>query len=269
MITNHEFLYSFIRIMGSLHKGDGLAVLTFHSIDESGSKISITPSEFARQMQFLKEHRYEVLSLSQLSPLLRTPAPFPRNAVVLTFDDGYQNTYRHAFPILQEYGFPATVFITTHFCGQRNNWPQPGFSVPSLPMLSWKEIEEMSRYQVEIGAHTHTHPNLTELPQTELEREVLTSKRTIEERTGNPCHLFAYPFGKLEDRVKRLVASEFIIACAGHLNRVTSRSDLHSLERVDVGYAPHLSAFRVLVSPSFHLYLSIKRGYRKVIGKFQ
>ena len=67
-MTPSEFLYVIIRIMGSLHKDDGLTVLTYHSIDESGSKISITPSEFARQMQFLKEHRYQVLSLSQ-SPL--------------------------------------------------------------------------------------------------------------------------------------------------------------------------------------------------------
>ena len=268
-MTPSEFLYVIIRIMGSLHKDDGLTVLTYHSVDESGSKISVTPSEFARQMQFLKEHRYQVLSLSQISPLLKTPGPFPVNAVVLTFDDGYQNTYGHAFPILQEYGFPATVFIATHFCGKRNDWPQPGFSVPSLPMLSWKEIEEMSRYQVEIGAHTHTHPNLTELVQSEIEREVLTSKRTIEEKTGNPCHLFAYPFGKVEERIKRLVASEFTIACSGRLNRVTSRSDLHSLERVGVGYAPHLSAFRVLVSRSFHLYLPIKQGYRSMIGRFR
>ena len=149
------------------------------------------------------------------------------------------------------------------FVVKETTGPSPDSPFLPFPMLSWKEIEEMRRYQVEIGAHTHTHPNLTELLQSEIEREVLTSKRTIEERTGNPCHLFAYPFGKVEERIKRLVASEFIIACSGRLNRVTSRSDLHSLERVDVGYAPHLSAFRVLVSRSFHLYLPIKRGYRK------
>lgn len=268
-MTPSEFLYTTIRILGSFCKEEGLTVLTYHSIDESGSKISVAPSKFARQMQFLKEHRYQVLPLSQVSRLLKAREPFPADTVVLTFDDGYHNTYSHAFPVLQAYGFPATVFVATQFCGKRNEWPQPGVSVPPLPMLSWKEIDEMSRYQVEIGAHTHTHPNLAGLPPSEVEKEVLTSKRTIEEKTGNPCSLFAYPFGHVEKRMKGLIASEFATACSGRLNHVTFRSDLHSLERVDVGYAPHLSAFQVLISRSFYLYLPIKRGHQAVVRRFR
>ena len=264
-----KILFPLIHLVGSFHQGDGMTILTYHSIDESRSKISIAPSDFVRQMRFLKEHHYEVLSLSHLSTLLKTSSRFPRNAVVLTFDDGYQNTYLNAFPVLQDYGFPATVFIATQFCGKKNDWPQPDFTVPSLPMLSWKEVEEMGRYHVEIGAHTHSHPNLIELPQIEMEKEVLTSKRKIEEKTGNPCRFFAYPFGKAEGRMKGFVASEFIAACSTRLDRVTPRSDIHLLERVGVGYVHHLSAFKAVISSSLPLFLSLKRGYRKTIGKSQ
>lgn len=97
-MTPSEFIYATIRILGSFCKEEGLTVLTYHSIDESGSKISLAPSEFARQMQFLKEHRYRVLPLSLVSRLLKAREPFPADTVVLTFDDGYHNTYSRAFP---------------------------------------------------------------------------------------------------------------------------------------------------------------------------
>ena len=260
------FPFLLIRLMGSFFRKPGVTVLTYHSIDESGSTLSVTPSAFERQMRYLKENRFPVLPLSQIARILKARVPFPRNTVSLTFDDGYRNTYGKAFPVLQAYGFPATVFIATRFCGRKNEWHQPGISIPSLPMLSWEEIEEMSRGSFEIGAHTHNHLHLSGLSPDVLREEVLTSKAAIEDKTGKPCHLFAYPFGTLNDRVKRWISSEFTVACTDRLGRVTHRSDPHCLERVDAGYAPHPSAFKTLITSSLHLYLPLKRIYRKGIG---
>jgi len=249
-----------------LLRREGITILYYHSIDGSGSVISTSPSQFLRQMQFLKRRRFQVLSLVQLTDLLRTKEPLPSKTVVITFDDGYQNNYHYAFPVLQEFGFPATVFIATKYCGQTNDWPQLGFVLPSLAMLSWAEIREMSRFNIEMGCHTHSHPNLVEAGPEETREEILLSKGILEEKVGNPVRFFAYPYGTADRPIKEIVASEFVAACSTQPGRVDHRSDLYSLERVDAGYGSHLLVYRTLISPACNAFFRARPWMWKVVG---
>jgi len=102
--------------------GVSIPILCYHSIDESGSLISTAPSLFAKQVEYLRKHRYRVLSLSEMLRLLHAREFVPSKAVVMTFDDGYENNYTYAFPLLRSCGFSATIFLATEYVGQNAGW---------------------------------------------------------------------------------------------------------------------------------------------------
>jgi peptidoglycan/xylan/chitin deacetylase (PgdA/CDA1 family) len=134
-----------------------LPILTYHSIDRSGSIISTSPEKFRRQLHLLKEQSLQVISLDELAACLSLDRPLPSDSIVITFDDGFRSVYDEAFPILQKMGFRATVFIVPEYCGRNNRWPgQPGM-IPAFNLLGWDDIKEMSDQGIEFGAHTRSH----------------------------------------------------------------------------------------------------------------
>src|SRR4030065_1715789 len=123
-----------------------LPLLTYHSLDSSGSVISTAPSRFRSQMAWLHQKGFQTLSLAEAARLVRAGQPFRERTCVVTFDDGYETVYRDAFPILQELGYTATVFLITGYCGKRNSWPGHVSPVGEQSLLSWTHIEEMARH---------------------------------------------------------------------------------------------------------------------------
>src|SRR6185369_12201310 len=154
-----------------------ISILGFHSLDDRRSAISFSPMLFRQAMARLYKRGYRTLSLPETIEYMRRKKPFPASAFVITFDDGYQSVYKEAFPVLQEFGFSATVFITV---GEDSS--ERLFSLEGRTMLSWQEVEEMHRHGIAIGSHTLTHPDLTRLPLNRIETEIERSKRIIEER---------------------------------------------------------------------------------------
>ncbi len=94
-----------------------IPILTYHSIDDSGSVISTPPHKFRDQMQILQDRRFNIISLNNLVHFMRNKQPLPSKTAVITFDDGFKNFYLNAYPILQEFGFTATVFLVPGHCG--------------------------------------------------------------------------------------------------------------------------------------------------------
>ncbi len=230
-------------------------ILTYHSIDECGSVISTAPEVFRRQMQFLSENGYKVITLNELidslcehhTPLLKT--------VALTFDDGFQNFLTEAFPVLEKYGFRATVFLVTDYCGKNNDWAGNPPELPPSKVLSWNEIKELHNNGIEFGGHTRTHPDLTKISDSRVESEIVESKAMIEDSLGSAVTTFAYPFGKFNSTVKRSVERSYKAACSTNLGKVRSGSDFYSLERVDTFYLSNPKIFNRLASRSFDGYM--------------
>jgi peptidoglycan/xylan/chitin deacetylase (PgdA/CDA1 family) len=181
------------------------------------------------------------VSLAEAASGLRRQAPLPDRSLVITFDDGYRSFYEVAYPLLHEHGMPATVFLTV------GDPPptaarlreKPGMRLPSiegLEMLAWDEIQEMRQGGIDFGAHTLTHPDLTHLPEADVEREMVASKVALEDTLGGPVTTFAYPFGRYDERSLRLARPHFECACSDRLGIADSRSDPHALPRVDAYY---------------------------------
>src|SRR5262249_25958832 len=142
------------------HLSRGPVILMYHAIGTDRERAScylVLERRFRRQLTLLKWCRYRVISLQELVESLRENRVFPGRSVVITFDDGFADTFERAFPLLRRHGFPATVFLVSGSIGATASWA----SDPALfqrPLLTAQQIAEMRDAGIEIGAHTRTHP---------------------------------------------------------------------------------------------------------------
>lgn len=252
---------------GAIH-GLNLPILTYHSIDESGSVISTAPGLFRRQMNYLRETNWNVISLSDLVCSLVDKIPTFPKTIVLTFDDGFQNFYTDAFPVLAQYKFKATVFLVTDYCDKYNDWEANHYTLPRNKLLAWRQIKELNELGIEFGSHTRTHPDLRKMSSDQVKNELVESKSAIEDALGREVTTFAYPFGKHDAGVKQIVKEHFTAACSTNLGKVRPDSDLFSLNRLDSYYLKNPRLFDMLSSKSFDRYIQFRQAMRIVKSLF-
>jgi peptidoglycan/xylan/chitin deacetylase (PgdA/CDA1 family) len=246
-----------------------IPILTYHSIDTGGSIISTSPETFRKQMKFLKDNDFNVVSLKTLGESFLESVPLPQKTLVLTFDDGFQNFYTTAFPVLNEYKFPATVFLITDYCGKFNDWAGNLPTLEPSKLMDWNEIKELSKNNIEFAAHSRTHPDLTKLNTNKAEQEIVESKLTVEERLGTEVTDFAYPYGKYNLPVKQLTEKHFRTACSTRLGKVKVGDDFFALKRVDAYYLSNDRVFNSILSVNFNLYLDFRqilRDLKRALG---
>lgn len=241
-----------------------IPVLTYHSIDASRSVISTAPENFRRQMKFLSENHFQIIALSEAVENFRSKKEFAPKTIALTFDDGFQNFFAEAFPVLEYYKFTATVFLVTDFCGKTNDWAGNPPILPRCNLLAWREIKELNERGIEFGAHTRTHPDLTKISAEKAGREITESKAIIEEKLGSRATVFAYPYGKYNDAIRGFAAENFAAACSVKLGTVRQASDFYALERIDSYYLQNPKIFNSLSSKVFNVYLKTRRSLRNL-----
>jgi peptidoglycan/xylan/chitin deacetylase (PgdA/CDA1 family) len=237
-------------------------IITYHSIDDSGSVVSTSPAVFRRQIKYLSDAGYTSITLKNLISTLKSGNDFPDKPVVLTFDDGFKNFHSHAFPALSEHNLSATVFLVTDFCGKYNDWNGNPPELPRSELLSWPEIKMLSDSGIEFGSHTRTHPDLTQLSREQAEAEIVSSKAAIEDAVGREAATFAYPFGRYNAPVREIAAANFDACCSVALGKMTKKSDLSSLERIDAYFLKNQRLFEMLPLATFDRYLSIRQIMR-------
>jgi peptidoglycan/xylan/chitin deacetylase (PgdA/CDA1 family) len=227
-------------------------ILTYHSLDTSGSVISIAPTVFQEHMACLAEAGVPVVSLDRVR---ETPG-----AVALTFDDAFRNFFEHAAPVLQRHSFPATVFPVSSFCGGRNDWPsQPkNTGVPVLELMRWDELRQVARAGISVGCHTATHPPLSSLSNEKLEEELRSSRSAIEDQVGVPVDTFAYPYGDSDPRVQQAASRHFRLACGTKLGFLSPSSGVLDLPRLDIYYIQRRFWFRGFAKPYGRAYLTAR-----------
>jgi peptidoglycan/xylan/chitin deacetylase (PgdA/CDA1 family) len=245
-----------------LHPGT-IAILTYHSLDDSGGVLSTTPRVFAEQMRLIHELGATVVPLGEVGRALDGAAA-SENLVAITFDDGFSSVYEHGLPVLRRYGFPATVFLVTDYCGKTNDWPSQPSGVARRPLLRWAEVREMSEAGIAFGSHTRTHPDLRTVARRDAEQEMAASKKAVEDATGRPADTFAYPYGAFDDAVKRLAAAHFTLACSAVLGFARSGGDRHAVERLDAYYLQRPAVLRRLFSPEIGAYIGLRRRLRRL-----
>ena len=164
----------------------GIPVLLYHYVGAEAPDypyLNVATPEFSRQMKELRERGYRSVSLGDLTAYMQgSPVKLPEKPVLITFDDGYEDNYTQAFPVLKQEGFRAAIFMVQSNFNRKNR-------------LSVQQIQEMEQAGIEIGSHTRSHPNLTKLAASALEQEVGQSRRGVERLAGQSIDYFAYPGG--------------------------------------------------------------------------
>jgi peptidoglycan/xylan/chitin deacetylase (PgdA/CDA1 family) len=224
-------------------------ILMYHEIatrHDTSSRLAVAPDSFAAQLAHLHEAGFTTLTMSGLASILaEDPARLPERPVLITFDDGFADFHGEALPLLGRYGFTATVFVTTGWIADARFGAagrSPG------PMLSWSQIREAAAAGVEIGAHSHQHPQLDQIRSDRLRDELTTSKAVLEDGLGAAVPGLAYPFGYSNARVRRVAREAgYAHACAVGNAGLGPGWDPFALPRLTIRQSTRLATFAQIV----------------------
>lgn len=236
---------------------DGVPILMYHSLSAACTpgfgRWTLSPDRLEAHLEYLSREGYRTITVAELAehPHHRALGS-PGRLIVLTFDDGYADFRDVAVPMLLRYGMTATLFVPTGYVGGHSGWMR-GEGEGTRPVLSWPELDEIARHGFEIGAHSHTHPELDTLPARVRAEEVRLPKLLLEERLGLQVRSFAYPFGHYGRRVRETVAAAgYTAACT--MNSWAATPGDHPLE------LPRVSVFDDTDVESLAARMSASRG---------
>ena len=188
---------------------DNLPILMYHHIAEAGAdqlkQWRVTPQAFESQLRYLRDVGYYSVSLGTWGKAIEAKKPLPGKAICITFDDGYLSFFTHAWPLLKQYGFTATVFLVADRVGQVNDWDVE-YGKPA-PLMNWEQIRQLQAEGVMFGSHTVTHRSLTLLPAAEIVQEGARSRSIIEEKLESPIKTIAYPYGDTDPAIAHLMGA--------------------------------------------------------------
>jgi peptidoglycan/xylan/chitin deacetylase (PgdA/CDA1 family) len=219
IITTWSFYFFYMRPRYTV------PVLMYHSIaNVPESTLSVTLENFKKQMQYLEDKGYSVISLEELVDMILVGEKFSRKEVVLTFDDGFEDNYIKAFPVLSKHDMPAIIFLETAHIGSGDMY------------LSWDQVKVMAKNNIEFGAHTQTGAYLPSIKESHmLFSEVAQSKSDIESRIGKEVKFFCYPTGGFNDRIKEVVQSSgYKAACTTNRGFDRFNTDVYEINRIKV-----------------------------------
>lgn len=236
-LTKTLRLAGFRRWNAALNRSRGrqrAAIVMYHSFTLGGFE-SVAPHVLRWQLELIRES-YVVVPLARLVAALANREPTDR-MVALTVEDGYEDFFTVAYPILRELRLPATLFVPTAFIGGHSDWyAEPR---PRLPIAAAHLLRGVDPDLVTIGSHSVHHRPLTKVPRTTLETEIRRSKTDLESVVGAPVTLFSYPFGGRSsftaDAVHALRAAGFVAAVTTRWETYSSNRELLTLPRISFG----------------------------------
>ncbi len=236
------------------------AILTFHSIDASGSVVSFDAQLFDA---LLAELTRKAIPICDLDALLSSDV---KTGVAITFDDGMKSVYQNALPVLQKYQAPAHVFLITGVIGVDDMRAQKLAKIPPLEMLNWQEVEALHLAGVRVECHTHTHPDMRSLTADQIAEECGKADEIINSRLGRKPRYFAYPFGYHNQLARDFVRGRYAGAVTTNLRKLGVGEDTASLPRLDAYYFRSAAGIRFIDSPAMHIYLTLRNKMRTLRG---
>ena len=214
-----------------------IPVLLYHRVVPEAPKDShhgiwVTIQSFEQNLHSLKHRGYSPITFEQYQLFLNREFILPKKPVILTFDDGYEDNYTFAFPLLKKYGFPAVIFLAAETKRRTNFWDA---DEPQVPLMNNEQIREMSGAGIEFGSHTVTHPNLSHCSPEQMRKELFESKKILEQLTGKKIISLAYPYGAVNEHIKSLAAEAgYIFGIATNSGPLKFYEDFLEIRRTQI-----------------------------------
>ena len=236
----HQSFQSPLEVVPVGRPNIAMPILTYHYVrqapsmysDLMGYKLSVTPTDFSAQMDWLAANRFHPVDFDDVRAYFAGWRPLAANPVVITLDDGYSDLYTTAYPILRAHGFKAVAYIVSSFVGKS-------------PYVTAAQVVEMDRHGIQIASHTVDHANIAgNTSFYSALRQVTDSKRALENLLGHPVVDFAYPSGKFNaTSIAALKQAGYDTAVTEMFSVDHSSADRYTWTRVRVGGGESLSDF--------------------------
>ena len=262
-----------------------IRVLAYHSIDPDGSLLSVHPNTFRSHLAWLRDNGYQTLSSAGLARR-RSEEDGDLKQVAITFDDGFAELHRYAFPLLREFSYTAIVFVTVGRVGGTAAWIERDWSdiisriAPHLRLhgderekqmqqlrycsrrrlLSWDEIAEMHEYGIDFQSHSCSHPFFSNLTPQAARRELAESKAQLEQRLNKTVGCFAYPYGDygLPDLKRILQDTGYAMAFCDDWRAARDKdADPYEMNRIPIGNEADPAYLRLCFSAGLAWYRSL------------
>lgn len=232
-----------------------IPILMYHQIDEPPPRgtqlrgLIVSPGSFARQMALLKLMGYRGMSMRELEPYLSGEKQ--GKVVGITFDDGYQNNVENALPVLKRHGFTATCYGVSSMLGGTNSWDR-NTGIAEKPLMTVENWRVWLDAGMEVGSHTRTHADLTQLQSDEAVDEISASKRELEEALACEVRHFCYPYGRFTEIHRNMVQqSGYVSATTTQRGRIHAADDAFVFRRVLVARATTLIHFALKIGTAY------------------
>ena len=212
-------------------------VLNYHQInDRDENSLTVHTDEFDEQMKYLSDNGYHTITPEEMMDAWENGTPLPEKPVILTFDDGYVDNYKNAYPILEKYNLKGTIFLISDFIGTYPNY------------MTWAQVDEMQQSGlIDFESHTLSHPELDKIPADQVWHQLDSSKKALEWRLGKPINFIAYPCGSYDEELERMTKEAgYRAAFTVHYGLANPDENPYILDRVPI-FAPLDALSRSLV----------------------
>lgn len=214
-----------------------VCVLMYHRVNSyRNDELSVPPDRFRKQVEWLHMYGFRNTRMAELeSGSIATGNNGPR--VIFTFDDGYEDNYTDAYPILREYGYTGILYLPFDYIGTRKMHPRDTWESKRPEhnrLLSWNQVEEMLNDGMEVGSHTMGHTDLTRMSPEQAKREIVESKHMLEQKLQVEITSFCYPGGYFEEKHARWVEEAGYRSACTTIPRIWQGHNLFMIPRVSV-----------------------------------
>ena len=215
-------------ICGSI-RAQAAVILQYHHVSETLPAVtSVSDNTFTKHLNYLKEHNFNVIPLNELISALQQGKALEDKTIAITFDDGYNNNYDQAAPILEEFGYPYTIFVNPKLIDEQASY-----------LMGWDKLRELAKKGAVIANHSAEHNYLHKKLENETQsqwrertkKDILSSQQRIKEEIGHDYKYVAYPYGEFNNQLQALVTELGFVGIGQHSGAVNQHSNFSRLPR--------------------------------------
>jgi peptidoglycan/xylan/chitin deacetylase (PgdA/CDA1 family) len=248
-----------------------IKILMYHMVTDDETfcrkynNISVHVDAFRSQIKFLDRRGFTPITFEDYRLYLNGELNLPKKPVIITFDDGYQNIHKFAFPIMREYGVRGVLFIMADRKVKSNAWDAT-MGIPQLPLLDDQDIIEMQSAGFEIGSHSISHLQLPNVSRDKAWDEISRSRMILEILLNAPVKSFAYPYGLTNQAVKEMLKDAgYDIGCATYTGPPIFGQDNFEIRRILVSGLLNLGEFAFRMLTPYQYYDWTRRQIKNIL----